>query len=431
MKVFVSYSATTDSAPYVNRFCDRLNHALAERLGDKATRHVFADSSLALGDNWQVRLAEALNQADVFLALYSPLLFNSQPCGRELGYFIDRLPALAIEAPIVPVWWEPSIRRDAGEFPVPPTTGKALIDDLQHRSKEAKKFGAYDTDVVARQGLSYLIRNEGHSDFKPLLDYYLNELPARLVALALKHRGQLRPNTRPFGSALDIWGMERHPAAAAAPAGAANTAAEGSRVHFIVVAARPEEIDGARGASANLALAYRDAGGRDWRPFWPDNRYIGNYLQRIVLGNFPDAEPVVEAERDISRALDAAMKIDNCNQPLFFVLDAWNSRLDECSAFVKQLSSSLMPHTAVVVPFVGAQNHPDVLADMYELLQARDSVDDEVLKTHVATCEAELERVITDLHERIRAKFRKRALAQAGRKSAPPFQGGTKPSLST
>ena len=424
MKVFVSYSATTESAAYVHRFCERLNDALATRLGDKS-RHVFADSSLAIGDNWQVQLAQRLDEADVFVPLYAPLLFNSPPSGQELGYFLARLPPAALEAPIVPVWWAPTLVLDANGFPVPPNTGLALVDGLQHRSKEVVAFGSRDSHELARQGLGYLVPNEANIEFKPLLDHGINQLAERIAQQGQKHAGLLQPAGLKFALAPDVWGLARR-AAAPTPPWVPAPGSGGSRVHFIVLAARPDEIGGAPWAIGDLAQAYLDAGGRDWRPFWPDNRYIGNYLQRIVLQNFPDAEPVVVAERDVDAALAAAEQVERRNQPLFFVLDAWTARLADCAHFVQQLSAKLLPYSAVIVPFVGAGQHPDVLENLFGLLQNRDAVDDEVLRTHVVSNEAELGQAITELHDLIRARYRKRA--QGLRR---PFTGGAKPALSS
>ena len=211
MKVFVSYSATTASAPFVRRFVERLNDALATVLGEKA-QHVFADSALSLGDNWKQAMADRLNEAQVLVPLYAPLLFNSPVCGQELGFFAQRLqPAqqFAGSAPVVPVWWVPTQAVDANGFPTPPATGRALIDDLQHRSKDVTSFGAHDTNTLAREGMDYLIRNETHADFRPLVDHAFGDLAKRIAKLGHQYAGQLAHNAQPFDQAPDLWRAAR------------------------------------------------------------------------------------------------------------------------------------------------------------------------------------------------------------------------------
>jgi hypothetical protein len=431
MKVFVSYSGQNATSPYFARFCALLDEALVDCTGDKSGVHVLWDAQLRQGDQWPARLAGQLNEADALLLLYSPLYFTSVPCGRELGFFLDRLDPERplVELPVVPVWWTSRREKSAEGFSLAPRSGDARLDELQNRSKRAARYGAYSFDDIERMGLDQFLINEAHVDFKPALTAYFHMLAERLCDLA-PTSGKLRTNPGAFDAAPDAWARARSDAVvvAAPAAGPAPAAPTGARVHFVVLAARPEEIEKALGAGGPQIDAYREEGGKDWRPFWPADGYVGYWLQRIVQRNFDGCEANVIVASEPALALEMAQKIDRLSQPLFFIVDAWTSHIEPHSRLVKELSMRNLPNCAVIVPFIGSAEHPDVVDRVHDLLQQREELEDVLCKTYVAASESELETHIATLHERMRQKFRSRA-ARDNRRKLSPFAGGARPDL--
>lgn len=433
MKIFLSYNATRESAVWVRRLSDRLQEAMAAELGDKNAKYVYVDKSLKEGDLWPKHLVQELNACDVFLPLYSPLFFGSTYCRKELGFVVERIrrsgnAAALVSVPILPVLWYRLANRTSEGYSIPPRSGDPLLDELQLWPRDEVKRGKYSLSDVAREGLEYFLKQDGNPDFTPVIDEYMRHLAGQIRTLA-QLRGVMSKVDIALENAPDPFAQQQ----AAVNAGGAMPVparAGGSRVHFIVVAAKPEEIDGVPGIAAN-ADAYRDEGGTDWRPFWPDSRYIGRCLQAIVIKNFDDAEAVPIAVDDVARASQLAAKAAKLGQPLFIIVDAWSSRLNKYADFVESLSRQNLPYCAVVVPFVSAMERNDVVEHMHTLLQAREAVDDPLFQTYVAINERELEKCIADLHEKIRAKFRKRVRSYDAREPArPPFQGGARPLVS-
>lgn len=435
MKVFVSYSGLTNTSAYFDRFCALLNDELANVLGDKHVRHVIWDEALGQGDQWPDKLAQQLNEADVLLLLYSPLYFASNVCGRELGFFLQRIDRSAAGAslPVLPVWWYALNDKDVDGFSKPPRSGDAAVDLLQHRTKDATEHGKYSFNTIERSGLSEFLTNEAHVDYQPALRAYIRQLAERICQLK-PQPGVLRKNPSSLLPSPDVWAVARGGAAARqAPALGASLLPLGeplsARVHFVIVAARPEEIAGHLNSSDAPVEAYQLTGGRDWRPFWPATGYIGFWLQRIVQRNFDGCEANVIVETDPSKAMTLAMDIARQSQPLFFIVDAWTSRIGTHCQLVAELSKRNLPHCAVVVPFASANLHPNVLDELHELLADREGIEDVLCQTYVAVNDSELEDHIARLHEKMREKFRTRAALATKRRNLSPFGGGAKPTL--
>lgn len=423
MPVFVSYCSQNATAPFIKRFCELLNDAIVRSTGVRA-QHVLADVQMREGAQWPVELTARLDEATVLVALYSPLYFASEECGRELGYFVSRLPveAGAMESvPIVPVWWNRSAGRDADGFPVAPPSQDSRIDALQHRSRDTTLWGGFSFQDISRRGLEYFITNESNVDFRPVVGAFFDDLAGRIDELHRQHAGRLGQGAGEYREAPRLW-AEARPSPSRAPG-----QSPGSRVHFVILAARPEEIGALPQVGGELMPAYMEEGGKDWRPFLPTDGYIGFWLQQIVLRNASGCEANIIVQPDAEEAARLAVEIGKGSQPLFFVIDAWSSRLEPYKRLIRVLSERNLPNCAVVVPFTKAEERPDVIDDLHQMLAQREGYDDALVKTYVATCPKELEEHIAWLYEKMRQKFRDRQARSAKRKA--PFGGGPRPTL--
>ena len=113
---FLSYAHTPgtgssghDPNLWVHRLYDDLCEAIMEITPHPEGVPVgFMDRGMHLGEGWVGRLSDALASCRVFVPLYSPRYFRSEPCGQEWRGFADReviRHAGDHQTGIVPVWW--------------------------------------------------------------------------------------------------------------------------------------------------------------------------------------------------------------------------------------------------------------------------------------------------------------------------------------
>src|SRR5258708_17496749 len=116
---FLSY-ATKDSRiaddparidPYFKAFIDRLNMRAIQLVGEKG--YVDRDD-IKPGQDWPDNLAEALQQSQTMVCMYSPSYFQSEYCGKEMRVLLDRRQEYIRHNPgrtpanIIPVVWQPA-----------------------------------------------------------------------------------------------------------------------------------------------------------------------------------------------------------------------------------------------------------------------------------------------------------------------------------
>jgi len=113
---FLSYAHTPgtgssghDPNLWVHRLYDDLCEAIMEITPHPEGVPVgFMDRGMHLGEGWVGRLSDALANCRVFVPLYSPRYFRSEPCGQEWRGFATRgvvRQAGDHQTGIVPVWW--------------------------------------------------------------------------------------------------------------------------------------------------------------------------------------------------------------------------------------------------------------------------------------------------------------------------------------
>jgi hypothetical protein len=103
MNIFLSYTRSKDQFNKVSSFRDRLNQELSMR---SPGAKVFQDTTdLTAGQHFPEELANALRQADVFLALVSPAWLQSEWCRKEFSTFtIDATDSARLHR-VLPVLW--------------------------------------------------------------------------------------------------------------------------------------------------------------------------------------------------------------------------------------------------------------------------------------------------------------------------------------
>ena len=87
--VFLSYRRHGEWPEWVeNTFLPIFKHWLPEELGYNG--EVFVDTTIETGDDWPLKLAEALSQSRVLVPLLSRQYFNSNWCTTELSLMMAR-----------------------------------------------------------------------------------------------------------------------------------------------------------------------------------------------------------------------------------------------------------------------------------------------------------------------------------------------------
>jgi CheY-like chemotaxis protein len=78
--------------------------------------HLFQDiEGIVLGEHWQKKLADAIDEASFLVPMVSPLFFNSRPCREEVDLFLARERRLRRDDLILPVYFLESAKLEKEE----------------------------------------------------------------------------------------------------------------------------------------------------------------------------------------------------------------------------------------------------------------------------------------------------------------------------
>jgi FxsC-like protein len=339
---FFSYTRANNDA-YLQRFFEDLSAEVRLLRGVPATTPVgfFDQRELELGEDWDQSIVEALSSSRVVLAAASAAYFKSEYCGKELALFARRLPAALPDAafpPVIkPLVWGPFKTQDT-----PPVF-------------QARQFTFGDPQAIHNtKGIRYLMKQmrEHEVAYNDIVSSLAQEIVNAADANPLPSL-QSAPALREVAS----WWQP------AAPASVPPSGPEGSepnRVHFIYVAADPKKFGGAR-----LPDPYVEAGGSDWKPFFPDTRRIHRFMQSVVASDELDfTSDEVPFSRNLVDEIEAAWKRRHI---VVLVVDGWSLHWDAQSAAVgyqaalQALDRRNDYHWCVLVPW--NEQDPDLVAN--------------------------------------------------------------------
>src|SRR6266498_3632002 len=283
---FLSYAREDNKLDgLVRKFYEDLCKDIAGKIAASPDEVGFFDGEeIEPGAIWDQKLASALQQSCVFIAVYSPFYFQKKFCGKEWAVFSSRVNAYAKSLPqgadfpglMFPVLWQ---KEDYVLPRIPAPLGKVQY-----------KYDAYGK-AYAEQGLRTMLRNK---KFKQQYDDFISVLADDLIEAAQEHKLPALPNLPPLDQVAETF-----PAQAAVPApvhaqGPPQVAGANPRyVKFIFLAGRRQELQPFR---ASLD-PYGESGG-EWRPWLPDPRDEVDLL----------VQDVIQRERLIS---DGAIPLDN------------------------------------------------------------------------------------------------------------------------
>ena len=139
---FFSHARQDRETPgkYLTCFFHDLEMRLAQWIGVslKETRLGTIDLRISQGADWDEALSRGLANDKVFVAILTPLYFNRNNCGKELGVFLLRSPGLGIDGNgaltgvrnLVPIRWMPENAYTAN------TTTGSLIPPILRRIED-------------------------------------------------------------------------------------------------------------------------------------------------------------------------------------------------------------------------------------------------------------------------------------------------------
>jgi hypothetical protein len=170
---FVSYvHDDAEDGKLLKDFLDALAARLAGLAARKPHEALFVDrASLSLGDVWEPVLAEALRQAQVFVAMYSPRYFNKSEkkcyCGREFAAFRERSSGNNTTN-ILPVLWRVPPKKFS-TFPPSAITDIQYALDSQYTSNIALK-------IYHCEGLEQVLIRKGRNAYQNILSDIANQI---------------------------------------------------------------------------------------------------------------------------------------------------------------------------------------------------------------------------------------------------------------
>ncbi|MFO1272001.1 MAG: TIR-like protein FxsC [Rubrivivax sp.] len=328
---FFSYTRANNDA-YLKRFFDDLSQEVRHRrgLGAEAAVGFFDQRSIELGEEWDAAIVEALNTSKVMLALASPAYFKSEYCGREWALFRRRC---RVAAP--PGGKTPPLLKTVLWYETP-------IDPLPAEVKATQMLFGDPAAPANRKGVYYLLKR--HADHASAYADLIDALAQQIVEAADAH---------PLPPLAPLPTLAQTPSAFAQAIAAAPAAAPAGPRHvsFIYVAAHPAEIAGARPTDA-----YVDAGGGDWRPFYPaDPRRVHPLMQHVASDeslDFSSAE--LPFGPDLLQRIETAWQ---ARQIVVLVVDPWSLHWDAqrqqpaYQDLLRRLDGRLDVHWCVLVPW--------------------------------------------------------------------------------
>ncbi len=346
-KFFFSYKRSDSVDKYLERFFGDLDTTVRLGLGlpqraegvlavDQHVRCGFLDwRNIELGEEWDPAIVQALEQSKVLVTLCSPGYFKSDYCGKEVALFAHLHGGVARVKPAV--WFEFD------------------IDEAPPCFQEKQAYFGKPDELHNTKGFLYLLKQlqKYETEYNDAIDRL-----ATIIIKAVKAEAS-SPLLPPVGPRPKLADIEPWPMFGATSRGVVPPTGP-KHVRFVYVAADPHRFGPARSGDA-----YKDAGGGDWRPFWPDfTARIAPFTQNIVSGDSLDfssqelpftANLVAEIEGSLDR-----------REIVVLIVDGWSLQWDpEYRAVLRQLDTHLDYHWCVLVPW--NEHDPDSMSKRAEI----------------------------------------------------------------
>jgi FxsC-like protein len=332
---FLSYAREdNNSEGLVRKFYEDLSKDIAGKIAASPNDVGFFDGAeIEHGAVWDQKLASALQQSHVFIAIYSPYYFQKKFCGKEWAVFNSRVNAYAKSLPqgaefpglMFPVLWQ---KEDYVRSVIP-----TVIGNIQY------KFDGYGK-AYAEQGLRVMLRNR---KFRQQYDDFIPVLADKIIEASRRHKLPALPNLPPLDQVAETF-----PAPPGAPAQAAQPQVAGANpryVKFIFLAGRKQEL---RPFRASLA-PYGERGG-EWRPWLPDPKdEVDLLVQDVIQRERLIMDGEIPLDNELEERLDEA---ENGNKIVVIVVDLWTLQLANYRKLMRDVvDPKQLVNCVIVVPW--------------------------------------------------------------------------------
>jgi FxsC-like protein len=335
---FLSYAREDNKLDgLVRKFYEDLCKDIAGKIAASPDDVGFFDGEeIEPGAIWDQKLAAALQQSSVFIAIYSPYYFQKKFCGKEWAVFSSRVNSYAKSLPqgadfpglMFPVLWQ---KEDYVLPRIPAALGKVQY-----------KYDAYGK-AYAEQGLRTMLRNK---KFKQQYDDFISVLADDLIEAAQAHKLPALPNLPPLDQVA-----ESFPAQAAAPEpihapGQPQVAGANPRyVKFIFLAGRRQELQPFR---ASLD-PYGESGG-EWRPWLPEPRdEVDLLVQEVIQRERLISDGAIPLDNELEKRLREA---EEGNKIVVILVDLWTLRLEDYRKHMRDVvDPKQFVNCVIVVPW--------------------------------------------------------------------------------
>jgi len=343
---FFSYKRVSDTA-YQRQFFNDLSNeirALRELSNPKEAVGFFDQSGIEQGEEWEPSLGIALQESNVLVCAYSTKYFDSEYCGKEWQVFQMRREEYR------------RLKEEAGEInpPLPPVIKPVLWmelpADLDHKFKKTQYMWGDPNEIQNQKGLRYVLqfKSKYENDYKE----YINRLAEEIINVGKQHKLPKLPNLPSLSQVPSAFKSATQPAAVVAvhqPAAKTSVATSTKHVRFIFAAAEPAAFAGKRGDEA-----YRDHGGADWKPFYPQiTKRIGSLVQNLVSDDELDfSSDELPLDKNLIKEIEKAYED---RKIVVIVVDGWTVLCkDEYRALLEEFDQETKPkyiNCTVLVPW--------------------------------------------------------------------------------
>jgi FxsC-like protein len=286
----------------------------------------FDTEEINAGEEWPVKLQQAITSSRILVALYSPNYFQSEYCGREWQIFYEIHKRYTIALPsgvtspdvILPVKWLPT-KLPAGD-----------VGKIQYCQENY-------TQTYDQEGLLYLMNRlkKFKADYTDFLDRFADRLRDMADAQV--------PRTNPIVSLSET--VPAFPLRQTDTQQATPRVNRGSRyVKFVFVAGMKNEMAATSRMSRDCYGEELDR--KDWRPSYPgEDEEAGIVAAEMAIADKRFSEFLVPDGNLMREIRDAEEE----NNIVILVVDPWSLKLNTFTKFLSDYDQSLLTNCGVIV----------------------------------------------------------------------------------
>lgn len=336
---FLSY-ARANYNEYLKKFFKELSIAIRDRLPARDGSEVgFFDQHLELGEEWDSAIAHALQTSKVMVCLYSPAYFSSDYCGREWHVFHQRRLLHAAD------------KRSTGSSSLSPTIKPVIWIPLPPELPEVVAATQYmrgdSLETHNDKGLKHM--RSMHNKYSTKYKEFIQDLADDIVDTGRRYPLPPLPELPRLGQLPSVFDVSPKVDSGSS---LQTTTSSLRHVNFVFVAGAPEQFPS---NSRKQLECYKEHGGRDWKPFFPQQtkpiRALAQYIAASEdLDFYSDELPFGS---DLPNKIRAA---EDARNLVILLLDIWTAQLPQYREVLQKLDELNYNNCSVLMPWDQSDN---------------------------------------------------------------------------